>query len=91
MGNPKKNSKDFAPNHIGTQSKKLVAIKGSKCKTKRVNNQSLITVKRENVIILLFVTGFNSKKGLTLSALFVIVKFSTSKRQFCGNGKPIFQ
>ncbi|MGQ0515719.1 acid-soluble spore protein SspN, partial [Bacillus sp. D-CC] len=22
MGNPKKNSKDFAPNHIGTQSKK---------------------------------------------------------------------
>lgn len=46
MGNPKKNSKDFVPNHIGTQSKKLVAIKESKCKTKRVNNRLLITVKK---------------------------------------------
>lgn len=46
MGNPKKNSKDFAPNQIGTQSKKLVAIKGSKCKTKLANNQLLITVKK---------------------------------------------
>ena len=51
MGNPKKNSKDFAPNHIGTQSKKLVAIKESKCKTKRANNRLLITVKeKENIV-----------------------------------------
>ena len=45
MGNPKK-FKDFAPNHIGTQSKKLVEIKESKCKIKQVNNRLLITVKK---------------------------------------------
>ncbi|ASZ16853.1 acid-soluble spore protein SspN [Bacillus cereus group sp. TH43LC] len=28
MGNPKKNSKDFVPNHIGTQSKKAGGNKG---------------------------------------------------------------
>ncbi|PEU90639.1 acid-soluble spore protein N [Bacillus cereus] len=28
MGNPKKNSKDFAQNHIGTQSKKAGGNKG---------------------------------------------------------------
>lgn len=62
MGNPKKNSKDFVPNHIGTQSKKLVAIKGSKCKTKRVNNRLLITVKeKENIVFSFFMYKFEGR------------------------------
>ena len=49
MGNPK-NSKDFAPNHIGTQSKKLVEIKESKCKIEQVNNRLLIMVKERRIL-----------------------------------------
>lgn len=62
MGNPKKNSKDFAPNHIGTQSKKLVEIKESKCKIKQVNNRLLIMVKeKENITFSFFMYKFEER------------------------------
>ena len=46
MGNPK----DFAPNHIGTQSKKLVEIKESKCKDQTGKQPIVDNVKeKENI------------------------------------------
>lgn len=54
MGNPKKIQKTLHQIILELNRKKLVEIKESKCKIKQVNNRLLITVKKENVIILLF-------------------------------------
>lgn len=47
MGNPKKNSEHFAPNHIGTQSRAFGGNKGKKMQDKSGNHPQVIQTKGE--------------------------------------------
>ncbi|MDQ0269607.1 acid-soluble spore protein N [Cytobacillus purgationiresistens] len=47
MGNPKKNSKDFAPNHLGTQSRGFGGNKGKQMQDKSGQQPQVIQTKGE--------------------------------------------
>ncbi|MBN6886689.1 small acid-soluble spore protein N (minor) [Cytobacillus horneckiae] len=47
MGNPKRNSKDFVPNHIGTQSRGFGGNKGKQMQDKTGQQPQVIQTKGE--------------------------------------------